>query len=332
MAAVSLIVPCYNMEKYIDRCLDSILAQTFKDIQLIVINDGSTDSSEEHILKRKEEIEKTLAEFVYINQDNTGLGGACQTGFIHATGEYFMLLDSDDYIYPESIGKQAEFLRNHPDYALVRTNGYYTYSVNDNEKTYLIETDDSLKQKNEIWEDVFDGNTHALAGAYMVRMSVLDEIYPDRTIYASRKGQNLQFMFLASYKRKAGFIDEPLMKYYIMNSSMSHSTVHQFQKQIDLLEGYKGIRKYLIDHYLPEDDQSVYNHKLELLYTREYIKAASRYGDKQLLNESYAKYKMLVNGRPDKNLQEIYLSARYPAFRFLMKCMHKAKRIVISKK
>ena len=61
---VSLIIPCFNGEKFINRCLDSVLDQSYKDIELIFVNDGSTDKTSEIINKRKEELENKLAKFI----------------------------------------------------------------------------------------------------------------------------------------------------------------------------------------------------------------------------------------------------------------------------
>ena len=67
---VSVIIPCYNGEKYIDRCIDSIINQTYKNLQIIIVNDGSTDNSEMNILKRKDDITSLGIEFDYIKKEN----------------------------------------------------------------------------------------------------------------------------------------------------------------------------------------------------------------------------------------------------------------------
>ena len=94
MAKVSVIVPVYNVEKYIRKCLDSIVSQTLNDLEIILVNDGSTDTSpaicEEY--KRKDERIKM------ITQKNQGLSAARNAGLKDATGEYVIFIDSDDYI------------------------------------------------------------------------------------------------------------------------------------------------------------------------------------------------------------------------------------------
>ena len=91
---VSVLVPCYNVEKYIKQCLDSIVCQTLKDIEIICINDGSTDSSLD-ILK---DYSKKDDRIKIINQKNKGLGATRNKGIDLARGKYIFFIDSDDYI------------------------------------------------------------------------------------------------------------------------------------------------------------------------------------------------------------------------------------------
>ena len=90
---ISIIVPVYNSEVYLKECIDSILNQTFKDIEVIFINDGSTDNSVQVI---KENMTKN--NFIIIEQENRGLGAARNVGLKKSTGEYILFLDSDDYL------------------------------------------------------------------------------------------------------------------------------------------------------------------------------------------------------------------------------------------
>lgn len=94
MSEISVIMPVYNVEKYLKQCLDSICNQTFRDIEIICVDDGSTDSSPD-ILKQYAEKDSRIK---VITQENRGLGGARNTGFKYATGNYVYFIDSDDYL------------------------------------------------------------------------------------------------------------------------------------------------------------------------------------------------------------------------------------------
>ena len=91
---LSIIVPCYNVEKYVSDCLDSLLNQTFKDFEIICVNDGSTDST----LEILEKYSKKDNRIKIITQKNKGLSGARNTGIDAANGDYIAFLDSDDWV------------------------------------------------------------------------------------------------------------------------------------------------------------------------------------------------------------------------------------------
>ncbi|WP_195929951.1 glycosyltransferase [Clostridium sp. 1001270J_160509_D11] len=97
MPKISIIVPIYNVEKYLTNCIDSILNQTFKDFELILVNDGSTDNSFE-ICKHYKDIDDRIC---IIDKKNGGLSSARNAGLDIAKGEYIGFVDSDDYIHPQ---------------------------------------------------------------------------------------------------------------------------------------------------------------------------------------------------------------------------------------
>ena len=92
MVKVSIIVPCYNTSKYLKSCLDSLINQTLKDIEIILINDGSTDNSNEIITSYNDKRIK------YVNKENEGIGKSRNKGIELAKGEYLSFIDSDDYV------------------------------------------------------------------------------------------------------------------------------------------------------------------------------------------------------------------------------------------
>ena len=101
---VSIIIPVYNVEKYLEECLDSILKQTYKNIEVICVNDGSTDNS----LNILEKYAVKDNRFIVLNQSNHGLSYSRNKGLKQARGKYIYYLDSDDYILPNTIKTLAE--------------------------------------------------------------------------------------------------------------------------------------------------------------------------------------------------------------------------------
>ncbi|MBR6598662.1 MAG: glycosyltransferase, partial [Alphaproteobacteria bacterium] len=99
MPAISIIIPMYGVEKYLRRCLDSVLNQTFTDWQAICVNDGSPDKSGE-IAREYAARDKR---FIVVDKENGGLSDARNVGMQHATGDYILYLDSDDFIHPQTM-------------------------------------------------------------------------------------------------------------------------------------------------------------------------------------------------------------------------------------
>lgn len=108
---VSVIIPCYNAHAFLGRALESIRAQTLPDIEIIVVDDGSTDANTRAYLQ-------TLGDDVrLVRQENKGLPGARNTGFREALGEFVLPLDCDDWIEPTFLAKAIDLLDDNPDWA-----------------------------------------------------------------------------------------------------------------------------------------------------------------------------------------------------------------------
>lgn len=105
---VSVIVPVYNVEKYLPECLDSILSQTYKNLEVLCVNDGSTDNSED-ILKKYQQKDSRIK---IITQPNQGLSGARNTAMKFVTGELVTFVDSDDWIDSDTIEKSYKFFKD----------------------------------------------------------------------------------------------------------------------------------------------------------------------------------------------------------------------------
>lgn len=96
---ISVIVPIYNVEKYLPTCIESILNQTYKDLEVLLIDDGSTDNSG----RICDEYAQRDSRCIAIHQSNKGVATVRNTGLNQATGDYITFIDSDDYIHPQMI-------------------------------------------------------------------------------------------------------------------------------------------------------------------------------------------------------------------------------------
>ena len=109
MPRVSAVIPCYNHGRFIDRAVDSVLAQTYKDIEILIVNDGSTDPATIELLKNYPAERATV-----IHKENGHASSARNCGVARAKGEFILALDADDYFAPEFVEKALKVLDGDP--------------------------------------------------------------------------------------------------------------------------------------------------------------------------------------------------------------------------
>ena len=242
MKKISVIVPVYNVEKYIDKCLDSLVNQTLKEIEIIVVNDGSPDNSQKIIDKYKKKYPKKIKSII---KENGGQGSARNIGLKHATGEYIGYVDSDDYVDKTMFEKlYTNAKENNSDIAIC---GTYI----DNDPGIEIELEKFLVDNNK--ENAFFG-----------KMAVWNKIYK-RSLLVDNKlefrsklwYEDFDFSFKAiAYAQTVSYVNEPLYYYLIRpGSTMNNSNIQrnleilQAFDKIKELSAYKDIQKFLaIDH------------------------------------------------------------------------------------
>lgn len=120
MTKVSVIIPAYNVEQYIKRCIASVMAQSLREIEIIIINDGSTDKT----LSLIQECAKLDSRIVVVDQANLGIGAARKRGLELASGEYIHFIDADDWIEPNMMSELYAYAISY-DADIVEANGYY---------------------------------------------------------------------------------------------------------------------------------------------------------------------------------------------------------------
>ena len=106
---ISIIVPVYNAEKYLQKCLDSILEQTYQNLEIIIVNDGSTDNSGQIC----HEYEQKDSRIIYMEKENGGVSDTRNTGLDRMTGSYVTFVDSDDWLEPNYVQFLYEKLIEH---------------------------------------------------------------------------------------------------------------------------------------------------------------------------------------------------------------------------
>lgn len=260
---VSILMACYNGERFIGRSFESILAQTWNNIELVFVDDGSSDNSYQIAESYRSIFEKRGYTLKLIQQENQGASAAAMHAAHAASGKYLQLLDVDDYIMPDSCRLQAEFLELNKQCNVVRTNGYVVPEDNLDCTTHKLENHPTQNHKM-IFTDLIAGSINNWAGAYMVRASVHNEFYASHPFFLSNYGQNLQFLLPQTVDAPAGFIDKPLFKY--IRYVGSHSNQPTYEKQVENLKGYWTIRRKMLE-ILSISDQAI-REICEIAYNR----------------------------------------------------------------
>ncbi len=288
---VSIIVPCFNMENYIARFLDSVITQKYSNIELIMVNDESTDRTESIIRQYQEKLIGTGVEVIAITQKNKGLAGSMNTGLAIFTGDYLTWCDPDDFFLPDSIKKKVNFLEDNPRYGLVRTD-CFIYSEKDLKTPVGVMSGKHPDRFNEeIFKNIIlENNVLITAGCYMLRSSAFLNVVPGRYIYPARRGQNWQMLLPVTYQYKCGFIDEPLYGYVVRENSMSH-TDNSLQVHLERCDEHEDILKSVISGLAV--DQDYYNNLINAKYARRKLYLARVFGDQQLGKENYQKLKQI---------------------------------------
>jgi len=163
---VSVIIPCYNQGSFLKEAVDSIIAQTYTNWECIIVNDGSTDNTEE-VAKA---YLKDDVRFIYIKQENKGVPGARNTGLELCTGDYIQFLDADDALHMQKLEKHLEILQKSglSKHDLIVSYSAYSYGEHMNiYNTFLnpancrFQSDNPLKEIVLNWENIISIPTHA---------------------------------------------------------------------------------------------------------------------------------------------------------------------------
>ncbi|MCS3904319.1 glycosyltransferase involved in cell wall biosynthesis [Methylohalomonas lacus] len=210
---ISVIIPAYNRGRYIRQTVESVLNQTYTNMELIVIDDGSTDDSRDILEGYGDRI--TLLE--HDGRQNRGQSASINLGLDRASGEYLAILDSDDYWEPNKIESQVEYLEQHPEIGLVYGNG--TAVSGNGEFLYNIYPPTHLEENKP--EKVLLNCYFSLPSNALMRMGLLRKAgYFDETL---RAGQDHDMAVRIAEVARLAYIDEHLFHYRRHGESISKS-------------------------------------------------------------------------------------------------------------
>jgi len=239
---VSIVSPCYNSEKWIGRMLDSILVQTYKNIEMICIDDGSTDNTETVITSYIELFSQKGMRLIYTKQLHYGQTAAVNTGLKLANGEYLSWIDSDDFLTVNSIEKKMKALIQNSDFGIVTSN----FNIVEEKSIDKIISVGGSRLGNLNYQpyqfylalsemSIIESNCH------IIKTTDFDTVFPNRQIVDCIEGQNFQLVLPLYYRFKRLYIDEPLA-YYVIRAN---SHYHRKRSEEELYNRKLGLTKML---------------------------------------------------------------------------------------
>lgn len=228
---VSVIVPVYNVEKYIDKCLDSLVKQSLKEIEVIVVNDGSPDDSQKIIDKYVKKYPDKIKSYI---KENGGQGSARNYGLTKANGEYIGYVDSDDFVNKNMYEKM------------------YSIAISENADIVITRdskvTEDGKKYDNYFFDKISDKKINAFFG----NMGVCNKIYKKELLLKN----NLEFKEKVWYEdvaftikaiisaKKIEYCTDESLYYYLSRegSTMNNSNV---RRNLEILDAFDDILFYI---------------------------------------------------------------------------------------
>ena len=227
---VSIVTPVYNGETHLAKMLDSVLAQTYPDVEMILVDDGSADGTVRAAQNYSEKFEAKGYGYRIVRAEHKNASAAINQGLPFVSGEYLIWPDSDDYLEPESIRRRVDFLRQHPQYACVRSLSYYFDEETGTRSEKADEQRGDLKKLDLFW-DILESKTFVCCGCYMLRTKAFFEVYPKRRIPEYDVGQNFQMLLPFMYRHQCPTIEEELYGVAVREGSHSRTVLTQAKEE-----------------------------------------------------------------------------------------------------
>lgn len=277
---VSVIIPVYNAEKYIEKCIESVLNQTLENIEIILVNDGSTDCSQEILERYKKKFPNKVK---LITQKNKGVMEARIEGYNHASGEYIAFLDNDDFVEDTMYEKLYKKAKTDNLDMVICNYHFYPKPIKEKQKWFNR------------YEGVIDWrfvNKNTLLWNRIIKKEYLEQI---NVVQLFRKMGEASFMLLLINTKSVDTIEEKLYYYRVGQQSLSLNFTNT-KWHIQNIENAKQRRKFVQSTQLEEEwgeflDYTVYYSIFKMLLI------SAKNGNKQ----EYQEYKEKIREYDEKN-------------------------------
>ena len=255
MTKVSVIVPVYNVEQYIDKCLKSLVDQDFEDYEVIVVNDGSPDNSQKIVDEYTKKYPKIIKSYI---KKNGGVSSARNYGITKAKGEYITFVDSDDYVAKEYLDE------------------LYNTAVNEKSDIVVCNMYAQTGEKTEVMTGLLKYSNDDIKNAMISIPAVWNKLFK-RSLFIENNvsfPEKLLAEDLAVVTRilcnvnKISYIEKPLYYYLIRTNSLSHQTKFN-PKSADIIKSLDIIRKYFKEKqcYKKFKNELEYIHIVHMLHS-----------------------------------------------------------------
>ena len=275
---ISVIVPVYNTAPYLKRCLDSVLQSTYQNLEIICVNDGSTDGSLS-ILEHYQALDDRV---VVIDQNNSGVSAARNTGMARATGDFISFVDSDDWVHPQMF----EALRNAMDDDVIMA-VCSNRRMHRQEPMELLDAVPSVRVYSSLREGYEKTAIRHYAWARLHRTAIVIDMHFDEEITFLE--DTIFNLMLAEKPGKCAVVEESLYFYFQRDTSLLHTA--SWEKYFDAMEKYihRAKKASSICQSLIYEDvvKKAFTYRYEFMFTKEHNQAAkaARACIREALNE-----------------------------------------------
>ena len=267
MTKVSVIVPVYNVEKYLDKCLDSLVNQTLKEIEIIVVNDGTKDNSQKIIDKYVKKYPKKIKSHI---KENGGQSSARNYGLQYATGEYIGFVDSDDYVELDMYEKLYEKAKS-GDFDIAICNLNFVYEDKKNKEPFKINLNNDLTNKQMIKDYMI--NIYPVVWNKIYKKNIFDNLKFKEGVWF--EDVELLYRMIPSINN-IGYVDLYLYDYLQRDTSVTSTFDKRLYHYIDNLND-------VLKYYKNNNYFETYKKELEYCYVRylyaTFVKRACNYSD-----------------------------------------------------
>lgn len=213
MPRVSVLLTCYNHIRYLPDCVEGVFSQTFRDLEVIAVDDGSTDGTREWLSACPRPITCVF------NDDNLGTYASLNVGLSKATGEFVAILNDDDLWAPTKLDRQIELFERHPQIGLVHTDGWFIDGEGKRLEGAPLGFEFPRTETGDVLIDLMYANK-IIASAALVRRSCFEELGGFNEQYFGSGDWEMWYRIAEKYL--VGFVAEPLTFYRVHGANASH--------------------------------------------------------------------------------------------------------------